>query len=262
MAPPPAPSWSRTSIPGKPTVITARLLNSAQGPHERQRHAVLRRPTTAPTGQLWKSDGTAAGTVMVADINPGSGGLEPHQPDQRQRQRCTSRPTTATTATSCGRATAPRPAPSWSRISTPAAGLEPRQPDEFQRHAVFRPTTAPTATSMEERRHRRRHRHGRRYQPRQRRLEPRQPDECQWHAVLRSQRRQRRLRPVEEQRHTGGTTLLRDIYTGGINSNSFYVNYLTNVNGTFVFRPRQVRTGKELWKSRRHRRPEGRKLPT
>ena len=27
--------------------------------------------------ELWKSDGTAAGTVLVKDINPGSGGSDP-----------------------------------------------------------------------------------------------------------------------------------------------------------------------------------------
>ena len=35
--------------------------------------------------ELWKSNGTAAGTVMVADINPGSGSSSPLRPDERQR---------------------------------------------------------------------------------------------------------------------------------------------------------------------------------
>ena len=34
--------------------------------------------------ELWKSDGTAAGTVMVKDINPG-GELIPLRSDERQR---------------------------------------------------------------------------------------------------------------------------------------------------------------------------------
>ena len=29
--------------------------------------------------ELWKSDGTDAGTVMVADIVPGTGGASPHE---------------------------------------------------------------------------------------------------------------------------------------------------------------------------------------
>ena len=34
--------------------------------------------------ELWKSDGTAAGTVMVKDIDPGSTGSDPRS-DERQR---------------------------------------------------------------------------------------------------------------------------------------------------------------------------------
>ena len=63
-APPPAPCWSRTSYP---------------------RQASARTPSTSPTStarcssrprrhdgyELWKSDGTAAGTVLVKDIDPG-----------------------------------------------------------------------------------------------------------------------------------------------------------------------------------------------
>ncbi len=60
-------------------------------------------------GELWKSDGTAAGTVMVKDIRPGSGGSSCSTSVVRGR-RSTSTPTTAATASSSGRATAPRPA--------------------------------------------------------------------------------------------------------------------------------------------------------
>ena len=35
--------------------------------------------------ELWKSDGTAAGTVLVKDIRPGSQRLYPEQPDERER---------------------------------------------------------------------------------------------------------------------------------------------------------------------------------
>ena len=64
--------------------------------------------------ELWKSDGTAAGTAPVRDINPERGSSEPSRPDQRERRRSSSPPTTARTAASCGRATGRPPAPSSS----------------------------------------------------------------------------------------------------------------------------------------------------
>ena len=73
--------------------------------------------------ELWKSDGTAAGTTLVKDINPGTERRHPatwttvNGSSLRRRRR--------PTATSCGRATAPRPAPPWSRTSTPGGRLRP-----------------------------------------------------------------------------------------------------------------------------------------
>ena len=47
-------------------------------PHERERDALLRGQRRHATGsELWKSDGTAAGTVLVKDINPGGIGSIP-----------------------------------------------------------------------------------------------------------------------------------------------------------------------------------------
>ena len=44
------------------------------------------RATDGVTGaELWKSDGTAAGTVLVRDINPGAASSSPSFLDQRQR---------------------------------------------------------------------------------------------------------------------------------------------------------------------------------
>ena len=76
--------------------------------------------------ELWKSDGTEAGTVLVKDINPGvtsygyAFGSNPF--------RLTAvggtlffRANDGEHGTSCGRATAPPTGPSWSRTSTPAA---------------------------------------------------------------------------------------------------------------------------------------------
>ena len=67
---PPAPSWSRTSTPAaygsspsNLTDVNGTLFFAADdGTHG---------------DELWKSDGTAAGTVLVKDINPGSYGCLP-----------------------------------------------------------------------------------------------------------------------------------------------------------------------------------------
>ena len=101
--------------------------------------------------ELWKSDGTKAGTVLVKDINPddGSYGSGPYVPDRCRAGRCSSPPTTASTAGSCGSRTAPGRARSWSRTSTPATTpttATPVLPDRCGRDVVL---------------HRRRRHHGR-----------------------------------------------------------------------------------------------------
>ena len=70
-APPPAPCWSRTSTRQRPA-------HGLEQPDERQRHAVLRGRRRHARHELWKSDGTAAGTVLVKDISPGSAGSIPN----------------------------------------------------------------------------------------------------------------------------------------------------------------------------------------
>ena len=59
-------------------------------------------PTTRPGTELWKSDGTAAGTVLVKDLQPGhrfelSPTTSPTSPG-----RCSSPATTRPPAPSCG----------------------------------------------------------------------------------------------------------------------------------------------------------------
>ena len=54
--------------------------------------------------ELWKSDGTASGTVMVKDINNGSGGSFPIPNSQPLATPSISQPTTEPTDMNCGRA--------------------------------------------------------------------------------------------------------------------------------------------------------------
>ena len=53
--------------------------------------------------ELWKSDGTASGTVMVKDIQQGSGSSSPDS-SQPLATPSISKPTTEPTDTNCGRA--------------------------------------------------------------------------------------------------------------------------------------------------------------
>ena len=62
-APRPGPSWSRTSTPGR--------RGRAAMADQRERHALLHGQRRTTGRELWKSDGTAAGTVLVKDIDPG-----------------------------------------------------------------------------------------------------------------------------------------------------------------------------------------------
>ena len=67
--------------------------------------------------ELWKSDGTAAGTVLVKDINPGSAGSYLGLPHERERHAVLRGRRRHALAGACGRATAPPPAPCSSRTS-------------------------------------------------------------------------------------------------------------------------------------------------
>ena len=127
-------------------------------------------------GELWKSDGTAAGTKLVKDINPGAATLGSTSPTSRTSPaRSSSRPTTAPTASSSGRATAPRRARCSSRTSPrQPTELVPRLPDERRRHAVLLGRRRHARRrAVEERRHRGRHHARQGHQPGRRTAQPR-----------------------------------------------------------------------------------------
>ena len=88
--------------------------------------------------ELWKSDGTEAGTVLVKDICPGSRRLDSRLPDERGRNALLRGQRRDAAATSSGRATARRPAPSSSRTSSRGARLVSCSPDERGRDALLR----------------------------------------------------------------------------------------------------------------------------
>ena len=94
-------AWT-TGIPG------VRGRRGSRPPPHRFTERCSSLPKTPPTArELWLSDGTDAGTVLVKDIRPGrTAPILVRSPPSVGR--CTSSPTTARTETSCGRATGPR----------------------------------------------------------------------------------------------------------------------------------------------------------
>ena len=111
--------------------------------------------------ELWKSDGTGSGTVLVKDIDPDRRRLQRRHTatDRRSGTGCSSPSTTATTAGSCGPPTAPNG-------HRPGQGHPPgrlrqraRLPDRSGGHLVLqRQGRLPRAGAVEVRRHRGGHR--------------------------------------------------------------------------------------------------------
>ena len=201
-APPPAPSWSRTSTPAAAALTPVSLTNvngtlffaANDGTHG---------------DELWKSDGTAAGTVLVKDINPGGDRLRtPVDLDERQRHAVLRGRRRRTRL----RAVEER---RHGRRHRPGQGHQPRQrtarslgPDERQRRRCSsRPTTAT---------------HG--------------------HELWKSDGTA--AGTVTGQGHLPG--LLRALRRS---SQQFDPSDLTNVNGTLFFTANDGTHGDELWKS-------------
>ena len=89
--------------------------------------------------QIWETNGTAAGTQMVSDIDPGTTASSPPT-SPPSATRSTSSATTRPTACSSSRAMARPPAPRWSPTSRAAKGYPgclPHRPDRRRRPAVL-----------------------------------------------------------------------------------------------------------------------------
>ena len=150
--------------------------------------------------ELWKSDGTAAGTVLVKDISPGSRTTpDPASLTVMRRHAVLHRRRRHPRRGSCGSPTAPPPAPSWSRTSTPSTGYDAaraRLLDRRRQNAVLhRRRRHPRHGAVEVRRHRGRHRPGQGHQTRRRRSPAASapiPDRCGREVVLHRRRRRRR----------------------------------------------------------------------
>ena len=132
-----------TSIRAARTPTTARSRASSRTSAEPSSSP----PTTATHGlELWRSDGTAAGTKLVRDINPGDCRLGIRTTSRTSTAPSSSLPTTAPTAPPCGARTAPGggqsasvPSRRTTRPTTPrpaSAGRSSSGPRRHPRHRV------------------------------------------------------------------------------------------------------------------------------
>ena len=142
--PRPAPSWSRTSA----TTTTTTAVPTTSPPSGDTLFF------TADDGdhgrELWKSDGTAAGTVLVKDVYPGGYDSSRHRPGRGRRDGCSSPRATASTAASCGGSDGTAAGTALVEDINPGAsdGQPTSRPPSRRRHRCSSPpTTAPTAAS-------------------------------------------------------------------------------------------------------------------
>ena len=212
-------------------------------------------PTTVRTdSSSGRATGTAAGTGLVKDINPGTSGSYPGDlTNVNGTLFFTADDGThghelwKSDGTAAGTVLVKDINPGGDRLG-------PQRADERQRHAVLHGRRRHArAGAVEERRHRRRHRPGQGHLPRQRRLVS-QPssDERERHAVLRGRRRRRTARELWKSDGTAaGTVLVKDINPG---SGGSYPGDLTDVNGTLFFTADDGTHGERAVEERRHRR--------
>ena len=107
-----ARSWSRTSGPAV-TALILPISPTSTG------CCILGRITASHGAELWRSNGTAAGTVLVKDIRPGSGGSSPSNLTNVNGVLYFVA-YNGVTGRSYGAVTGRRRARSWSRTSCPA----------------------------------------------------------------------------------------------------------------------------------------------
>ena len=126
--------------------------------------------------ELWKSDGTAAGTVLVKDINPAQRLLPQHLTNVNGTLFFTANDGThghelwKSDGTAAGTVLVKDIQPSPAPMAAVLPHTRRPRPDERQRHAVLHGQRRHArAGAVEERRHRRRHRAGQGHQPRQQR---------------------------------------------------------------------------------------------
>ena len=214
------------------------------------RHAVLRGQRRDERSELWKSDGTAAGTVLVKDINPGQRAARvPHDltnvngtlffigqrrharhgavEERRHRRRHRA-----------GQGHQPRAGP-----------IVTCQPDRRRRHALLlrrrrgerllscgRATARRTARPW-----------SRTSGPGGVGSSPGQPDGRERHALLLGRRRHNGRELWKSDGTAAGTVLVKDINPAGTAQIS--ASAWANVNGTLFFTADDGQHGAELWKS-------------
>ena len=218
-------------------------------PGRHERRPLLLRHDAAHGEELWRSDGTSAGTYLLKDIHPGSPRLGARAASPSWATRCSSRPTTGPTASSCGRATGRPPARSWSRTPIPGAWARTRRTSCNVNGTLVLPGVRRQRRlrAVQERRHGRRHGHGQGHLPRLHRLLPRQAHGGGRHLLLHGQRRDPRGRAVEERRDGGRHRPWSRTSTPARPAPRR--RYLDNVSGTLFFTAYEPTNGMELWKS-------------